>query len=129
MDHGMLSKGDLYEGGIRGALFARFPAKAHAGLRIAARVSNVDLAATLIAYANIDAAALRSDGTSWLPLVSGKAVDSSSYMAEINNDRALVSTVGLQRMKLIMKCKSCAQKSSQKSAKEARALLRQHPNF
>ena len=113
MDHGVLAKGGLYEGGIRVAMFARFPKKKYTSAVLSA-VSNVDLAPTLAAFANVRLS-FATDGSSWLSMAAGEE-RSVPYMAERNNDSALVAKIGGRVMKLLVKTNS-----SSLSARVARA--------
>jgi len=63
-DHGMDSKGALYEGGIRIPQFIHYPDEIPAGTQFHGLVSTVDIAATVMDYAGIEPP-YDLDGMSW----------------------------------------------------------------
>jgi len=91
-DHGMDTKGGLYEGGVRIPQFVHYPAGIHPG-KFDAPVSNVDLAPTLLEYAKINPS-YYTDGTSWKEAVADAAIEESwrtdrCLFYEIDQDRAI----------------------------------------
>ena len=67
-DHGMDAKGSLYENGLRIPQFIHYPARIQPGTKLDAPVSTVDIAATMLDYAEIDPP-YDMDGVSWKDVV------------------------------------------------------------
>jgi len=101
MDHGVLDKPEITEGGIRIAMMARYPGVIPATTRITSQVTNLDLAATFFEVAEVASAPYTTDGTSWLTAASGGADLPARYtLSEDGQDRAVVSPTG---HKLVLK--------------------------
>lgn len=95
MDHGMVAKDQLYEGGARVALMMRHPGTIAAGARYALPVSTLDVAPTVLDAVGIGAgnAGYELDGVSlWPMLASGAdaAPARSCVLVEIEQSRAVV---------------------------------------
>ena len=93
-DHGQMAKESLYQGGIRTALFARYPPAIKAGTVVDTPVSNLDFAPTILELAGIDAS-FGIDGISWWTAASTEHPSASlaareCIISEINFDRAVV---------------------------------------
>lgn len=99
MDHGVLGKGSLDEGGLRIMQFARFPPLITAGTTDDRVVSNVDLAPSLLFLADSSGVTVHvptgnlkaSDGVSWLPMGATYAEGSESVFGEINDSRTVIT--------------------------------------
>jgi len=64
-DHGIESKAMLYENGVRIAQFVHYPARIPAGSKYDNPVSTIDIAATLLDFAEVEALPYAMDGKSW----------------------------------------------------------------
>ena len=95
MDHGQISKDEVYEGGTRVALMARYPPKFQAGSTFDVAVSNLDIAPTILdALGVLGSTSLQLDGLSWWKHAQGKG-DSAlearpCIVSEIDEKRAVV---------------------------------------
>ena len=70
------AKGSVYEGGIRTAFFARWPARLKAGRKVAFPGAHIDMLPTLLSICRVPLpAAPRLDGMSLLPFMLGAKVD------------------------------------------------------
>jgi arylsulfatase A-like enzyme len=90
-DHMMDAKGTLFENGIRIPQFIHYPAGIEAGTKFDAPVSTVDIAATMLDYAGIEAP-YKMDGKSWKNVIGN--TDRESYW---KNDRCLFFDVDKDR--------------------------------
>lgn len=68
-DHGMETKGALYENGVRIAQFVHYPKRIDAGTQLRVPVSTMDLAPTLLEYAGVEELPYDMDGKSWKHLI------------------------------------------------------------
>jgi len=82
-DHGMDTKGSLYEGGIRIPQFIHYPAKIEVGTKFDAPVSTIDVGVTMLDFAGIKHE-YTVDGISWMDAIGN--ADLESYF---KNDRCL----------------------------------------
>eukprot|EP00035_Acanthoeca_spectabilis_P007245 m.134300 g.134300 ORF g.134300 m.134300 type:complete len:1419 (+) comp13861_c0_seq2:60-4316(+) len=91
MDHGVISKDALYEGGTRIAMMARMPGTISAGSVISRPVSNLDIAPTIFELTGLTPL-YELDGQSWLADVSGRepTIRRQYIFSEIDSDRAVV---------------------------------------
>ena len=71
LDHGQLAKDEVYEGGARVALMARFPAAIAARAVVDTAVINLDIAPTILEAVGAPAPAYDLDGVSWWGLATG----------------------------------------------------------
>jgi len=100
MDHGMLAKSALLEGGSRIAMFARLPGVIAAQRIVTSAVMNLDIAPTI--YEATGAHPTYSvDGQSWWPEATASAPISSTptsrfIVVEHELDRSIVSPAGLK---------------------------------
>lgn len=95
MDHGMLDKPEITEGGIRIAMFAKYP-QVFAPGSVSAHVSNLDVSATILEAASISQT-YAMDGQSWYGAAAGSSTMPSRYMlSEDAEDRAVVSPAGIK---------------------------------
>ena len=95
MDHGQISKDEVYEGGTRVALMARYPPKLQAGSTFNVAVSNLDIAPTIMdALGVLGSTKLQLDGLSWWKHAQGKkdaALEARPcIVSEIDQKRAVV---------------------------------------
>jgi hypothetical protein len=92
MDHGMIAKDSLYEGGTRIAMMARLPGVFAAGSTVSRSVTNLDVVPTLFEFAQVTAG-YALDGMSWLG--DARGTPSGAYRAnlfyEIDLDRAVLN--------------------------------------
>jgi hypothetical protein len=92
MDHGMIAKDSLYEGGTRIAMMARLPGVFAAGSTVSRSVTNLDVVPTLFEFAQVTAD-YALDGMSWLG--DARGTPSGAYRAnlfyEIDLDRAVLN--------------------------------------
>jgi len=93
-DHGVLAKGALYEGGNRIAQFIHYPAVIPAGTKYDVPVSTIDIAATLLDYAEVDEPPYVMDGKSWRSdILNIESRNTNSYSRclffELDHDRAV----------------------------------------
>lgn len=83
-------KSSVYEGGIRGLCFLRWPGRWDSGRKIAELAGHIDLLATLLDLCGIQKPLeLHVDGVSLVPLLSGKAVSHADRMLFIQCHRGL----------------------------------------
>jgi len=83
-DHGMDTKMSLYEGGIRIPQFVHYPAVISPQTKFEGLVSTVDIAATMMDYADINPPPYEMDGKSWR-----SAIESNDEEEEWKNHRCL----------------------------------------
>eukprot|EP00035_Acanthoeca_spectabilis_P001864 m.83313 g.83313 ORF g.83313 m.83313 type:complete len:514 (-) comp11187_c0_seq1:193-1734(-) len=97
MDHGMLDKSDITEGGTRIAMFAKYPGAFDPNLyAITAHVTNLDIAATILEAAAVTAPT-DLDGESWYQAAQGTGSVSTRYIvSEDEQNRAVVSPTGIK---------------------------------
>ena len=101
MDHGVASKGAVYESGARIAMMARYPNGGFTkGGKVNDLISNIDIAPTFVELATgaaVDSAASSMDGHSFAGLAKaattgGAALTTTRHaFIEINKDRAIVT--------------------------------------
>jgi len=94
-DHGMGTKGSLYDSGTRIPQFIHYPNKIGPMTTFEGIVTNLDIAATVFDYAGITPP-YDIDGTSWKDVIEGGDVNQESYWEddrcvffEVENDRAV----------------------------------------
>lgn len=66
-------KGTIYDGGIHVPFFVRWPAKIGAGTRLAPMAAHIDVFPTLLEACGVKPPAVKIDGMSLLPLLTGAA--------------------------------------------------------
>jgi N-acetylgalactosamine-6-sulfatase len=74
------SKSSVFEGGIRSPILMRWPARLKAGATCAQPAMTMDITATLLAAAGIQAASPRLDGVDLLPFAAGQAPSAERTM-------------------------------------------------
>ena len=72
--------------GLHSALIARWPGRVKAGSTTDALVQMADVVPTLIAAAGGDAAAAKLDGTSFLPVLTGRTTTHRTYVYGVHNN-------------------------------------------
>jgi len=92
-DHGMDSKGGVYEGGIRIPQFIHYPAEISPSTQFNGLVSTIDIAATMLDYAGITPP-YEMDGKSWKSAIGNSAEElvweyDRCLFFEIDRDRAV----------------------------------------
>lgn len=112
-DHGQTAKESLYQGGVRVSLFARYPPAIRAGLVVNTPVTNIDVAPTILEFAEI-AASFGIDGVSWWGAVASAKTPSAS----LRDRECLISEMNYDR---IVVCGSMKYLSNWDDAKDAKA--------
>eukprot|EP00854_Cymbomonas_tetramitiformis_P010665 gene10665-12614_t len=126
MDHGVIAKDDLYEGGGRIAHFVRYPPAFPSGTTVATLVSNLDIAPTIFSLAGV-APSYDVDGLDWSALAAGQedtviATRSHLFM-EISYERAVVTATYKYIMKPYGGDDAAASASNQYPAYDAEEQL------
>jgi len=91
-DHGVDTKGALYEGGVRIPQFVHYPAVIPAGSKFEGLVSTVDIAPTMMDFAGIEPP-YPMDGESWMKALSNPSLqpywkEEKCQFFEIESDRS-----------------------------------------
>jgi len=95
-DHGMDTKGALYENGVRIPQFVHYPDGIPSGTTLDVPVSTVDIAATMLDYAGVTSLPYNMDGKSWKDVIGTKSEELKFYWKnercifyEVETDRAV----------------------------------------
>jgi arylsulfatase A-like enzyme len=97
MDHGVLDKQEITEGGTRIAMMAQYTGMGGLprGATVSAQVTNLDLASTIFAAAGVSAT-YANDGASWFATAQGSTPSGRYTISENGQDRAVVSPAGMK---------------------------------